>query len=140
MQTQEVRKLHQLATKVRARAYAPYSNFQVGAALATEDGKVFVGCNVENASFGGAVCAERTAILKAVSEGERKFSAIVVITDSSTPAMPCALCLQTMAEFFAPKTQILIANLEDIVAKFQFSDLLPFPFGPLQLQKAKNEF
>jgi cytidine deaminase len=130
-------RLHQTAKEFRKRAYAPYSKFKVGAGLRATSGKVFGGCNIENASYGGAVCAERTAILKAVSAGERKFSEIVIVTDSDKPAVPCALCLQTMAEFFAPETRVLIANQRKIVSEHLFKDLLPLPFGPKQLDQAR---
>ena len=132
------KKLHQAAKLARTRSYSPYSKFKVGAALITKQGQVFSGCNVENASYGGAVCAERTSILKAVSEGFTKFEEIVIVTESlKAPAYPCALCLQVMAEFFSPKTRIKIANLKGIVAEHHFIDLLPHPFGPEQLKAAR---
>lgn len=130
------RKAHQAAKKARSGAYAPYSKFKVGAALVTSTGRVYTGCNVENASYGGAVCAERVAILKAVSDGQKKFSEIVVVTDAEEPAVPCAFCLQVMAEFFAPETRILVANLKGVVSENTFKELLPRPFGPQQLKNA----
>lgn len=121
-----------VATQARRSAYAPYSKFRVGAAL--RGGRsIYAGCNVENASYGGTVCAERVAILKAVSEGVTRFSDIVVVTDAKVPAAPCALCLQTMAEFFEPDTRIWIATPSKIVSVHRFADLLPIPFGPKQL-------
>jgi cytidine deaminase len=131
-----VKKAHKLATKARQRAHAPYSKFKVGATLISEKGAMITGCNVENASYGGTVCAERTAILKAVSDGITKFTDVVVVTDAKTPAFPCALCLQVMAEFFEPETNIWVADTRKIHAVHTYSDLLPFPFGPRQLNAA----
>lgn len=128
-----VTKAYAAARKVRASAHAPYSKFKVGAVLIGKSGATFTGCNIENASYGGTVCAERVAILKAVSEGEDKFADIVVVTDGAAPAFPCALCLQVMAEFFDSKTKIWIADLEDIRSVHTFAELLPVPFGPKQL-------
>ncbi len=131
----DILKLHQAAIEARRRAYAPYSNFQVGAALLAKSGAVFLGCNIENASYGGTVCAERTAILKAVTEGAKGFRDIVVVTDRAKPAAPCALCLQVMAEFFDPSTRIWVASCTQVKSVHQFSALLPVPFGPRELQE-----
>lgn len=128
-----VSKAYAAARKVRESAHAPYSKFKVGAALVSKSGGLHTGCNIENASYGGTVCAERVSILKAVSEGEEKFVDIVVVTDGAAPAFPCALCLQVMAEFFDPKTKIWIADLEEVRSVHTFSELLPVPFGPKQL-------
>jgi cytidine deaminase len=133
----KVRRAHTVAKQFRKNAYAPYSKFKVGAALVTSAGEIFGGCNVENASYGGTVCAERAAILKAVSEGERKFSDIIVVTDADKPAVPCALCLQTMAEFLKPEARVWIANTRRIVSEHRFSELLPKPFGPRELSDAR---
>jgi len=133
-----MRKAHQEAKAARKQAHAPYSEFRVGAALMTAKGKVYRGCNVENASYGGTICAERVAILKAVSEGESDFRGIIVVTDAGRPAFPCALCLQTMAEFFRPETRIAIADLKGVVSEHRFDELLPKPFGPRQLKKARG--
>jgi cytidine deaminase len=132
-----VKKLHAAAVQARKDAYAPYSKFKVGAALRTANGDVFAGCNIENASYGGTICAERTAILKAVSEGQQKIKDIMVVTDSQKPAVPCALCLQTMAEFCEPDTRIWIGNLEGVQEAARFSELLTRPFGPKQLKAAR---
>lgn len=130
-------KAYKVAKETRKRSYSPYSKFKVGAGLVTASGRVIGGCNVENASYGGAICAERVAILKAVSEGEKKFREIVVVTDAEKPAFPCAFCLQTMAEFFDPETKIYVANNRKIVGEYRFIDLLPKPFGPKQLEEAR---
>jgi cytidine deaminase len=124
------------AWKNRLLAHAPYSGFQVGAGLMTKSGRIFSGCNVENASYGGTVCAERVAILSAVAQGEQEFSDIVVVTDAAQPAYPCAFCLQVMAEFFDPETKIWVANLKGIHSVHRFVELLPKPFGPRQLKVA----
>lgn len=130
-------KAHKVAKESRKNSYSPYSKFKVGAGLVTSSGKIYGGCNVENASYGGAVCAERVAITKAVSEGQKRFREIVVVTDSDQPAYPCAFCLQTMAEFFDPDTMIYIANTKKVVSGHRFIDLLPKPFGPKQLKEAR---
>ena len=133
----KIKKAFELARQTRLNAHAPYSGFQVGAALVTKSGKLVTGCNVENASYGGTVCAERIAIFKAVSEKETTFSDIVVVTDATEPAFPCAFCLQIMAEFFDPSTQIYLADTDRIRSVHKFSELLPNPFGPVQLKTAK---
>jgi cytidine deaminase len=135
---QAVLKAVTLSTNMRKKAHAPYSRFRVGAGLIGKNGKLFGGCNVENASYGGTICAERVAILKAVSEGVTEFTDIVVTTDAAEPAFPCAFCLQVMAEFFEPETRIWVANLKGIRSMYEFCELLPKPFGPRQLKKARK--
>ncbi len=115
------------ARKARQRAYAPYSRYQVGAALLTEEGAVFSGCNVENASYPASICAERVAITKAVSEGQRVFRAIAVVT--SNGAAPCGICRQVMNEF-APTMLVIIADEERIIGEYTVAELLPDGFGP----------
>ncbi len=128
--------LHESAVRAREKAYAPYSKFMVGAALLGKNNGVYSGCNIENASYGGTVCAERTAILKAVSEGARRFGDIVVVTDRENPAAPCGLCLQVMAEFFDPDTKIWVASCRQVKSVYRFSELLPVCFGPRDLQES----
>src|SRR5690625_5605147 len=99
-------KLIQKATKVREKAYVPYSSFKVGAALLSGSGNVYTGCNIENASFSLTCCAERTAIFNAISQGENDFVEMVVIADSKDPISPCGACRQVMAEFFHENTTI----------------------------------
>ncbi len=108
------------------QAYAPYSGFQVGAALLTKGGRVYVGCNIENASFGATVCAERTAIFKAVSEGEREFDRIAIVCSEGRKAYPCGICLQVMSEFF-PEGRILLEDASGI-QEYHLRDLLPSAF------------
>ncbi len=122
------------ATQVRERAWAPYSQFHVGAALLCEDGTVFTGCNVENASYGLTICAERTAVAKAVSEGQRRFAAIVIVTDMDEPASPCGMCRQTLAEF-APGLPVVLAGLTGVRRDTNLATLLPGAFTPEALQR-----
>jgi cytidine deaminase len=109
---------------VRERAYAPYSNFAVGAALVTESGKVFTGCNVENISFGLTNCAERSALFAAVSAGERKFSKIVIVSDSGEPVSPCGACRQALAEF-NESLDVVSVNLAGRIFLAKLDELLP---------------
>ena len=118
------------AREAREKAYAPYSLFLVGAALETETGKFFVGCNVENASYGATICAERVAILKAVSEGPLKVKRIAIVADSKgQPVPPCGMCLQVMAEFCEASTEIILGTPQKIEKVLKFADLLPAAFS-----------
>jgi len=121
------------AIEVRENAYAPYSHYKVGAALQTTNGTVYTGCNVENASYSPSNCAERTAIFKAVSEGDRDFEVIAVVTiDGGTP---CGLCRQVMREF-APNLTVIIGDVDGNYRVFSLPDLLPHSFGPENLEMA----
>lgn len=124
------------ARKARQRAYAPYSRYQVGAALLTEDGAIFTGCNVENASYPASICAERVAITKAVSEGHRLFHAIAIVT--SNGAAPCGICRQVMNEF-APTMLVILADEEHIIGEYTVAALLPKGFGPGHLTPRSEE-
>lgn len=122
-----------LAQNARLKAYAPYSNYQVGAALVTSSGKFFTGCNVENAAYPTGLCAERVAIFKAVSEGERQFTALAVVT--SNGGTPCGSCRQVMAEF-GLNTVVLIADAGGkLHQETSVAELLPGAFGPGDLGK-----
>lgn len=133
-----MKKLKANAEKVRKKAYAPYSGFKVGAALLTADNKIFTGCNVENASYGGTICAERTAILKAVSEGAKMpLQAVHVVSSSNTAWPPCGLCLQVMAEFCDPTTLVMTSSQNGTEKMYQFSDLLPESFDIKYLNASK---
>lgn len=115
------------ARKAREYAYVPYSNFKVGAALLGRSGRVFTGCNVENASSGATICAERTAVVKAVSEGERDFVALAVVTDVPEPASPCGICRQVLVEF-NPELPVIMANLAGEYRVETALGLLPYAF------------
>jgi cytidine deaminase len=129
--------LFEMAKKYFTQAYAPYSKFSVGAALECKDHSLFGGHNIENASYGACVCAERVAILKAVSEGQRRgdFKKIALVTEPK--ATPCGMCLQVMAEFFNPETEIIVCTPKGIQEVVTFSRLLPNPFDPLCLPSQK---
>lgn len=122
-----VRKLIEQATEARTRAHVPYSGFAVGAALLGASGRIYTGCNIENASYGATICAERAAVAKAVSEGERSFLAIAVVGDTAGPCAPCGICRQVLNEF-APDMEVYMANLKGHVATRTMRDLLPFAF------------
>jgi cytidine deaminase len=115
------------AAKAREKAYVPYSRFAVGAALLGVSGRVYTGCNVENASSGATCCAERTAVFKAVSEGEREFVAIAVVTDVPRPASPCGICRQVLAEF-SDDLVVIMANLQGESCTERIGGLLPLAF------------
>ena len=112
------------ALNVRASAYAPYSQFQVGAALETQTGKVFTGCNVENLSFGLTICAERNAVFAAVAAGEREFARIVIVADSHDPVTPCGACRQVMAEF-SLEMEVRSVNMQGKEYVTRLDELLP---------------
>lgn len=120
--------LFKVAKEYAGRAYAPYSKYLVGAAVKTKCGKIFGGCNVENASYGGTICAERTAILKAVSDGYTEFDEILVFTDSEKPWPPCAICQQTMAEFMGLDATVHLANNNGVQKKLNYKQINPYPF------------
>ncbi|WP_055668047.1 cytidine deaminase [Desnuesiella massiliensis] len=129
-------KLIECAITAREKAYVPYSNFKVGAAVLTKEGKIFSGCNIENASFGATNCAERTAIFKAVSEGHNTITAVAVIGDPSTHTYPCGICRQVIVEFAEDENIdiILIKNKEDYIVK-KLHDILPGSFTKRDLGK-----
>jgi cytidine deaminase len=124
----EDRELLQMALKVRATAYAPYSRFEVGAALVTDRGKVYTGVNVENASLGASNCAERTAIFKAVSEGERTIAAIAVAADGDAIPYPCGICRQVLAEFGNAGMRIICGSSSGKFTVHTLGEMLPHVF------------
>ncbi len=138
------KQLLQEAAKARKFAYVPYSHFAVGAALVTEDGKIYTGCNIESASYTPTNCAERTAFFKAVSEGERHFRAIAIVGgEEGSPAKklcpPCGVCRQVMMEFCNPNTfQIILADDIDHPRSFLLKEILPLGFGPKNLQPERG--
>lgn len=126
------------AARARERAVAPFSNFRVGAAVETEDGKVFTGCNVESASYGLTVCAERVAIWKALSEGERRFKRLAIVADTKKLTPPCGTCRQIIWEF-CRDAAIVLANLRDSTETLSVSDLIPRAFDARFLKEDGGE-
>lgn len=124
--SEEDRELYRRAQEALKNSYAPYSRFRVGAALRTADGAVFTGVNVENASYGAAICAERTAAVKAVSEGYMEFEAIAIASSDGT-AMPCGICRQFLSEF-AKELRIVTGKDADNLKAYRLSELLPYSF------------
>ncbi len=127
MSEKEIKELIEAAKKAREKAFAPYSNFKVGAALQTKSGKIFTGCNIENSSYGLTLCAERVAIFKAVSEGEREFTSIAVVADTEELTPPCGSCRQIMWEFCG-NVPVILANMKEATETMQMSELLPRAF------------
>jgi cytidine deaminase len=121
--------LRDIAFAALERAYAPYSSFRVGAAILAEDGSVGVGCNVENASYPAAMCAERVAVGALASQGIRRFDLLVIATEADSPTPPCGFCRQVLAEF-APSLSILSVTRSGAEARWSLADLLPSPFTP----------
>jgi cytidine deaminase len=128
-----------LAAAARARefAVAPFSNFQVGAALLTADGQIVTGCNVENATYGLTVCAERVALFKALSEGHRRFTHVAVVAKTNDPTPPCGACRQLLWEY-GGDLEVILGNLQRETGRFKLSELLPLPFDA-RLLKQKDE-
>ena len=122
------RELLTIAEKMQGKAYAPYSNFNVGAALECSDGSVFTGCNVENSSYGSTICAEQVAVTKAVSEGKRDFTRLAVVSESDKYCLPCGTCRQILSEF-SPGIEILCAKAGGAYVSYKLRDLLPFAFS-----------
>ncbi len=127
------RDLVQLALEAQERAYAPYSGFFVGAALETEDGRIFTGCNVENAAYGSCLCAERGALMSAVAAGARKFTRIAIAGSGKYPCWPCGPCRQMLLEF-SPHLEVLAANCRGECEASNLAVLLPRGFGPHQFE------
>jgi cytidine deaminase len=115
------------ARRAREHAHADFSKFKVGAALETADGQIITGCNIENATYGLTVCAERVAMFKALSEGHRHFTRVAVVADTDAPTPPCGACRQILWEF-GGNLEVLLANLSDPKGRFRLADLLPLPF------------
>lgn len=140
----QVRDLIRRAFAARKFAYTPYSHFNVGAALLTRNGKVYTGCNIENAGYTATNCAERTALFKAVSEGERQFSAIAIVgskegTVNELVTGPCGVCRQALYEFSGPDLTVIMARTEEDYIVTTLGQLLPYGFGPANLETEKTE-
>ncbi len=127
--------LIELAKKASHFAYIPYSKFPVGAVLVTDNDEIILGCNVENASYGLANCAERTAIFKAISEGKRNFKKLVVIGDTEGPISPCGACRQVISEFCHGDMPVIMANMNGAIKETTVRELLPWAFTPMDLEK-----
>lgn len=135
----EKEQLLEQAIAARGNAYVPYSKFPVGAALLTAEGKVYLGCNIENAGYSLTNCAERTAMFKAVSEGDLKFVALAVSADTEGPVSPCGACRQVLAEFCAPDMPVYLTNLKGDVQNTTVSELLPGAFTTEDLKYAARK-
>lgn len=117
------------AKEVMNNAYAPYSNFKVGAAILTGSGDVYTGCNIENASYGATICAERTAAVKAVSEGHRRFLKIAIVSMEGTYTYPCGMCRQFLSEFMAEDGMVIVEDSTEGIKEIAFKELLPLSFS-----------
>jgi cytidine deaminase len=129
----EKKQLVETARTVRNNSYSPYSKYKVAAAILTDSG-IFSGVNVENASYGATICAERSAVFSAVAAGAKKVKAVLVMTDEKEPWPPCGMCRQVVAEFSTPDTLILIANLKGIQSESTLEKMLPFTFTKAHLK------
>ncbi len=125
------------AIDAKAKSYSPYSKFSVGAAVITEDGVMYSGCNIENAAYTPTICAERTAIFKAISEGNRIIKKIAII-GSTKDTFPCGVCRQVIREFQSEDMEIIVANSLEDYKVFKLEELLPYSFGPDKLKKESD--
>lgn len=125
-------KLIEAARHAREQAVASFSGFKVGAALETDEGKIVTGCNIENATYGLTICAERVAMFKALSEGHRRFSRVAIVADTEAPTPPCGACRQILWEF-GGNLEVILANLSHQTGTFALKDLLPLPFDARML-------
>lgn len=144
MEKEQIQSLIRAAFAARRFAYTPYSHFQVGAALLAKNGKVYTGCNVENAGYTPTNCAERTALFKAVSEGERQFSAIAIVgsmqgTVNTLVTGPCGVCRQALYEFGGPELTVIMAKTEEDYIVTTLGALLPYGFGPANLEAEETQ-
>lgn len=133
----ETKQLMDLATKMLDKAYTPYSHFQVGAALLTQDGQLFGGCNIENASYGLTNCAERTAIFQAVAHGQRQFQALLITGNTTGPIAPCGACRQVISEFCDPKMPVFLTNQTGAIQQVSVEQLLPGAFTTGDLEHGR---
>lgn len=138
MEDSDIKTLIQQALEAKNRAYAPYSNFRVGAALLTDGNEIFQGCNIENISFSPTVCAERTAVFTAIVQGNYNFKAIVIASDDNEFSSPCGVCRQVLAEFVNQDFTIIVVNSSNQSKILKFSDYFPLPFVPSKSIGKKN--
>ncbi|MCR8928430.1 cytidine deaminase [Priestia megaterium] len=123
------------AKKARKMAYVPYSKFKVGAALLTKDGKVYRGCNIENAAYSMCNCAERTALFKAYSEGDKEYAALAVVADTDRPVSPCGACRQVISELCPKEMKVILTNLKNDIQELTVEELLPGAFSSEDLHE-----
>ena len=133
----EVKKMLRMAAEAKERAYAPYSNFRVGACLKASSGAYYLGCNIENAAFTPTNCAERTAMFKAVYEGERQFEAIAIVSDSLNQTAPCGVCRQVLAEFCPPDMSVICADRDGNYEVHELRELIPMAFTKKDIDDSK---
>ena len=133
----EVKKMLRMAAEAKERAYAPYSNFRVGACLKASSGAYYLGCNIENAAFTPTNCAERTAMFKAVYEGERQFEAIAIVSDSLNQTAPCGVCRQVLAEFCPPDMPVICADRDGNYEVHELRELIPMAFTKKDIDDSK---
>ena len=129
----DIQSLIPIARRARDFAFAPFSRFKVGAVVVTTDGRLFTGCNIENASFSLTICAERVALFKAISEGTRQFSHVIIVTDAAKLTPPCGACRQVLWEF-APDAEVVLANGRGQMRVLSMSSLMPLPFDSRDLE------
>ncbi|AEN87575.1 MULTISPECIES: cytidine deaminase [Priestia] len=123
------------AKKAREMAYVPYSKFKVGAALLTKDGKVYRGCNIENAAYSMCNCAERTALFKAYSEGDKEYAALAVVADTDRPVSPCGACRQVISELCPKEMKVILTNFKNDIQELTVEELLPGAFSSEDLHE-----
>jgi len=128
------KKLAQKAVKAKSKALPPYSHFHVGAAILTDEGKVYLGGNIENSSYSLTICAERVAVFKAISEGERNFKAIAIASDDEGFCSPCGACRQVLNDLCGPELEVIMINNKNELKIIKLSELLPLPFGDDKLK------
>ena len=128
--------LLQLAAGAREMAYSPYSGYKVGVALLCEDGTVYTGCNVENISYGGTICAERTAVVKAVSEGRKQYIRIAISVSGEEPGIPCGICLQFLSEFVGADFALICGNCRNEFTVYSFAQIMPAVFQSIAVKRA----
>ena len=131
----EIKNLLMRANDARERAYTPYSNFNVGACLKGASGAYYMGCNIENSSYGATNCAERTALFNAIYEGEREFEALAIVSDSSKFTVPCGICRQALSEFCSDDMPVICCNNSGKYKVLSFGELLPYSFKATDMDK-----